>query len=74
MVIHEDIEQALERKAGIYAVAEGDGEEITLSGLVASESERRRAFEIASALAPDQRIVDRLELASPPLEKRVTTV
>jgi hypothetical protein len=65
MVIREDIERELESRAGIFAVAEGDGKTITLSGLIESESEREKAFEIAASLAPNERIVDHLELVAP---------
>ena len=64
MVVHEDIEQALEEKVGIYAVAERQGEVITLSGLIGSDAERDRALAIAAAMAPGKRIVDNLELAT----------
>ncbi len=64
MVVHEDIEQALEDLAGIYAVAERSGEVITLSGLIGSEVERHTALGIAASLAPGKRIVDNLEIAS----------
>lgn len=63
MVVHDDIEQALEEQAGIYAVAESKGGVITLSGLIGSELERNTALSIAAALAPGRRIVDNLELA-----------
>ena len=64
MVIHEDIERVLEEQAGIYAVAESEGDEMTLSGLIHSESDRQTAHQIAASLAPGKRIVDKLELAT----------
>ncbi len=64
MVIHEDIERELERQAGIYAIAESEGDEITLSGLVHSEADRRKACQIASTLAGGKRIIDNLEIAT----------
>jgi osmotically-inducible protein OsmY len=62
MVVHEDIERELERRAGIYAIAEEVGDEITLSGLIASEDARRAALDIATALSGGKRIVDNLEI------------
>jgi len=64
VVVHEDIEQALEEQAGIYAVAERHGDVITLSGLISSEAERDRALEIVAAMAPGNLIVDNLEIAT----------
>ena len=66
MVIHEDIEKELEEQAGIYAVAESSGDEITLSGLIESEADRQKAHEIAASLAPGKRIIDNLEITGLP--------
>ncbi len=74
MVVHDDIERALEQRAGIYAVAEGDGKAITLSGLIMSESERCKALEIAAKIHPDQVIIDNLELVTAPAEAEAAGV
>jgi osmotically-inducible protein OsmY len=55
------LEQQLEQ-AGINALVEQAAGVITLSGRVASVEERQAAEEIASGLAPDQRIDNNLEV------------
>ena len=73
MVVHEDIERELEEQACIYAVAESEGDVMTLSGLIHYEADRQTAHEIAASLAPGKRIIDRLEMATALPEKIAET-
>ncbi|MPZ50485.1 MAG: BON domain-containing protein [Dehalococcoidia bacterium] len=59
-----EIEKALEDEIGISAAIEDLGSELGVTGMVGTEGERQAALDIVSALAPEKRIIDNLEIVN----------